>query len=145
MLTMAKDAKQISHEKLRYVSEHRAIIRDLLDHVGDELTLKVTCHLSESPSGLNELRKLVDGISQRKLTQSIRQLIKNGLATRKHSETFPSRAEYSLTPLGVMFLEQVKELVRWVDKHGTEIQSARSRFEKRSSKWLREAQAQAQI
>lgn len=145
MLTMAKEAKQISHEKLRCVSEHRAIIRDLLDHVGDELTLRVTCHLSESPAGLNELRQIIDGISQRKLTLSIRQLIKNGLATRKHSETFPSRAMYSLTPLGTMFLEQVKELVRWVDNHGNEIQSARSRFEQRSYKWVREAQAEAQL
>jgi DNA-binding HxlR family transcriptional regulator len=139
---MVKEAEQPNHEKLRFISEHRAIIRELLDHVGDELTLEVTWHLSESPSGLNELRQRIDGISQRKLTLSLRQLIKNGLAARKHTETFPSRAEYSLTPLGTMFLGQVKELMRWVDDHRSEIQSARSRFEKRSYKWLNLSQAQ---
>lgn len=142
MLTMVKEAKQPSLERLRCVSEHRAIIRELLDHVGDELTLEVTRHLSESPAGLHELRQRIDGISQRKLTLSLRQLIKNGLAARKHTETFPSRAEYSLTPLGMMFLEQVRELVRWVDDHGNEIRSARSRFEKRSYKWMSLSEAQ---
>lgn len=142
MLTMVKDAKQPSHEKLRCVTEHRAIIRELLDHAGDEVTLKITWHLSESSAGLHELRHLIDGISQRKLTLSLRQLIKNGLAARKHTETFPSRAEYSLTPLGMLFLEQVKELVRWVDDHGREIQSARNQFERRSYKWMGLSEAQ---
>ncbi|WP_119387727.1 winged helix-turn-helix transcriptional regulator [Taklimakanibacter lacteus] len=142
MLTMANEAKQLSRETLQCVSENRAIIRELLDHVGDELTLRVTWRLAEAPAGLRELRRLVDGISQRKLTLSLRQLIRNGLAVRRHTETFPSRAEYSLTPLGVMFLEQVKELVRWVDDHGKEIQSARTRFEKRSYKWLGLTEAQ---
>jgi DNA-binding HxlR family transcriptional regulator len=142
MLTMVKEAKQPSHERLRCVSEHRIVIRELLDHVGDELTLEVMWHLNESPAGLHELRQQIDGISQRKLTLSLRQLIKNGLAARKHTETFPSRAEYSLAPLGALFLEQVKELVRWVDDHGSEIESARSRFEKRSSKWMGLSQAQ---
>ena len=142
MLTMVKEAEQPSRQRLRSVSEQRAIIRELLDHVGDELTLEVTWHLSGSPAGLHELRQQIDGISQRKLTLSLRQLIKNGLAARKHTETFPSRAEYSLTPLGTMFLGQVKELMRWVDDHRSEIQSARSRFEKRSYKWLNLSQAQ---
>jgi len=142
MLTMVKEAEQPSRQRLRSVSEQRAIIRELLDHVGDELTLEVTWHLSGSPAGLHELRQRIDGISQRKLTLSLRQLIKNGLAARKHTETFPSRAEYSLTPLGTMFLGQVKELMRWVDDHRSEIQSARSRFEKRNYKWLNLSQAQ---
>jgi DNA-binding HxlR family transcriptional regulator len=136
MLTMANEAKQLRRETLQHVSEHRVIIRELLDHVGDELTLKVTWRLAEAPAGLHELRHMIEGISQRKLTLSLRQLIRNGLALRRHTETFPSRAEYSLTPLGIMFLGQVGELMRWVDDHGKEIQSARSRFEKRSHKWL---------
>jgi DNA-binding HxlR family transcriptional regulator len=142
MLTMANEARQPSRDALQSVSEYRAIVRELLDHVGDDLTLKVTWRLSEAPAGLHELRRMVDGISQRKLTLSLRQLIRNGLAVRRHTETFPSRAEYSLTPLGIMFLEQVKELMRWVDDHGSEIQSARKRFEKRSYKWLGLTEAQ---
>jgi DNA-binding HxlR family transcriptional regulator len=137
MLTMAKDAKQLSHEVVKSSdSESRTIARELLDHVGDALTLKITLCLSDGPAGLHELRQSVDGISERKLAISLRQLLRNGLASRKHSETFPSRAMYSLTPLGMMFLEQVNGLVRWVDEHGAEIKSARSQFRDRSYKWL---------
>lgn len=136
MLTMAKVAMQPSREVMSGNSEHRDITRELLDHVGDALTLKVTHRLSEGPAGLQELRQSVGGISQRKLAASLRELIRNGLAVRKHSETFPSRAMYSLTPLGVMFLEQVNGLTRWVREHGTEIESARSQFKDRAYKWL---------
>jgi DNA-binding HxlR family transcriptional regulator len=111
-------------------------MRELLDHVGDASTLKITLRLSEGATGLHELRQSVDGISERKLAAALRQLLRNGLATRKHSETFPSRALYSLTPLGTLFLEQVNGLVRWVDCHGPEIRSARSQFRDRSYKWL---------
>lgn len=144
MLTTVKEAKQPSRESLQCVSEHRAIIRELLDHVGDESTLKVIWNLSETPAGFNELRDLAADISQRKLTLALRQLIKNGLVARRHTETFPSRAEYSLSPLGIMFLEQVKGLMRWVDDHGNEIESARKRFSKRSSRWAGAAQDMAQ-
>src|SRR5262245_57184435 len=133
MLTMAKEAKLISREAM---SGNSDIVRELLDHVGDSLTLEVTQRLGEGSAGLNELRQSVDGISQRKLALSLRQLIRNGLATRKHSETFPSRTLYSLTPLGVMFLDQVNGLMRWVDEHDAEIKSARSQFRDRAYRWL---------
>jgi DNA-binding HxlR family transcriptional regulator len=136
MLTMAKEAKLLTRNVMSSSPENPDIVRELLDHVGDSLTLKVTLRLSESPAGLHELRQSVSGISERKLAFSLRQLIKNGLAVRKHSETFPSRSIYSLTPLGVMFLEQVNGLVRWVDAHGAEIKSARSQFKDRAYRWL---------
>jgi len=133
MLTMAKEARLPSREAMSGDSD---IVRELLDHVGDALTLKVTFRLGEGAAGLHEIRQSVSGISQRKLASSLRQLIRNGLATRKHSETFPSRTLYSLTPLGIMFLDQVNGLMRWVGEHGAEIKSARSQFKDRSYKWL---------
>src|SRR5262245_10279683 len=136
MLTMAKEAKLPSRNEMSDDSESSSIVRELLDHVCDALTLKVTLRLSEGSAGLLELRQSVDGISQRKLAASLRQLIRNGLATRKHSDTFPSRTLYSLTPLGVMFLDQVNGLMRWVDEHDAEIKSARSQFRDRAYRWL---------
>jgi DNA-binding HxlR family transcriptional regulator len=136
MLTMAKEAKLPGGNVMSSDSEQRGIVRELLDHAGDPLTLKVTLRLSEGPAGLHELRQSVTAISQRKLADSLRQLIKNGLARRKHSETFPSRVLYSLTPLGIMFLEKVNGLVRWVDEHEAAIKSARRQFKERTYRWL---------
>ena len=136
MPTMAKQATLLSRETAEGDSDSGIIMRELLDHVGDASTLKITLRLNEGAAGLHELRHSVDGISERKLASALRQLLRNGLATRKHSETFPSRALYSLTPLGALFLEQVNGLVRWVDNHGAEIKSARSQFKDRSYKWL---------
>ena len=133
MPTMAKEATLLSREAK---DESGVIMRELLDHVGDTFTLKITLRLNEGAAGLHELRHSVDGISERKLASALRQLLRNGLATRKHSETFPSRALYSLTPLGALFLEQVAGLMRWVDTHGAEIKSARNQFKDRSYKWL---------
>jgi DNA-binding HxlR family transcriptional regulator len=133
---MAKEARLLSREAMSVDSESPDIVRELLDHVGDALTLKVTLRLREGSAGLHELRHSVDGISQRKLASSLRYLIRNGLATRKHSETFPSRTLYSLTPLGIMFVDQVNGLMRWVSDHGAEIKSARSQFKDRTYKWL---------
>lgn len=136
MPTMAKQATLLSREVKNGDSESGTIIRELLDHVGDASTLKITLRLSQGPAGLLELRQSVEGISERRLGASLRQLLRNGLATRKHSETFPSRALYSLTPLGAMFLDQVTGLMRWVDTHGAEIKSARNQFKDRSYKRL---------
>src|SRR5437868_4754275 len=108
MYTTANEFRQPSQNGM---NADRDIVRELLDHVGDGLTLKVTLRLSEGPAGLHELRHSVIGISQRKLGASLRQLMRNGLATRRHSDTFPSRALYSLTPLGNMFLEQISGLM----------------------------------
>lgn len=92
MLTMAKEAKLPGRDVLSSEPEQCDIVHELLDHVGDPLTLRVTLRLSEGPAGLHELRQSITAISQRKLADSLRQLIKNGLAMRKHSETFPSYA-----------------------------------------------------
>src|SRR5690349_5148451 len=104
---MQTTANEFNQPSQKGMSVDRDIVRELLDHVGDAPTLKITLRLSEGPAGLHELRHSVVGISQRKLGASLRELMRNGLAVRRHSETFPSRALYTLTPLGIMFLEQI--------------------------------------
>lgn len=116
--------------------EHRAIIRELFEHMGDDATLRLVWHLNDAPARLSELRDFVADVSQRKFTLALRQLIRNGFVARRHSDTFPSWTIYSLTPMGIAFLERVGELAQWIDAHGPDIKSARSRFEKRSLRML---------
>lgn len=116
--------------------EHRVIIRELFEHIGDDATLRLVWHLNDAPARLSELRDFVADVSQRKFSLALRQLIRNGFVARRHSDTFPSWTIYSLTPMGAAFLERVSELAQWIDAHGPDIKSARHRFGKRSFKML---------
>lgn len=138
MLTLNReDGAQIDREvTIGHVTEHRAIIRELFGHMGDDATLRLVWHLNEAPARLSELRDFVADVSQRKFSLALRQLIRNGFVARRHSDTFPSWTIYSLTPMGIAFLDRVTELAQWIDAHGADIRSARSRFAKRSVKML---------
>ena len=137
MLTSENESAQRGREAgVNRAVEHRAIIRELFEHMGDDATLRLVWHLNDAPARLSELRDFVADVSQRKFTLALRQLIRNGFVARRHSDTFPSWTIYSLTPMGIAFLERVGELAQWIDAHGPDIKSARSRFQKRSLKML---------
>lgn len=137
MLTPDKESAPHNYEaKSAHAVAHRTIIRELFEHMGDDATLRLVWHLNDAPARLSELRDFVADVSQRKFSLALRQLIRNGFVARRHSDTFPSWTIYSLTPMGVDFLERVGELAHWIDARGSDIQSARSRFEKRSFKML---------
>lgn len=137
MLNSDKDVGQSGRDiKSAEGIEHRTIIRELFEHIGDDATLRLAWYLNETPARLNELRDFVADVSQRKFSLALRQLIRNGFVSRRHSDTFPSWTIYSLTPMGAAFLDRVTELAHWIDAHGPDIKSARGRFEKRSFKML---------
>lgn len=137
MLNSDKDVGQSGRDiKPAEGIEHRNIIRELFEHIGDDATLRLAWYLNETPARLNELRDFVADVSQRKFSLALRQLIRNGFVSRRHSDTFPSWTIYSLTPMGAAFLDRVTELAHWIDAHGQDIKSARGRFEKRSVRML---------
>ncbi len=138
MLTSGKDedARNVGETKTERAIEHRAIIRELFEHMGDDATLRLVWHLNDASARLSELRDFVADVSQRKFNLALRQLIRNGFVARRHSDTFPSWTIYSLTPMGLAFLERVTELAEWIDAHGPDIKTARHRFEKRSFRML---------
>jgi DNA-binding HxlR family transcriptional regulator len=88
--------------------------------------------LRDRPRRFNELRRTIEGISQRMLTLTLRGLERDGLVTRTVHPTIPPRVEYALTRLGKTLLEPVLGLAAWAERHRTEIQRARDRFDARS-------------
>lgn len=104
-------------------------IRDVLDQIGDKWSTLFISLLGEKPHRFGELRRAVPDISQRMLTQTLRNLQRDGLVNRKVFPTLPPSVEYSLTPLGHSLLEPLSHLVRWADKHHSEIRAARGEFE----------------
>ena len=74
-----------------------------------------------------ELKKTIDGISQRMLTVTLRQLERDGLVRRTVHPVVPPRVDYELTPLGASLLAAIEPLVGWARTHRDEIASARDR------------------
>jgi DNA-binding HxlR family transcriptional regulator len=111
--------------------EHKACLaaREVLNRVGDKWSVLVIALLGNGPQRFSELRRSIEGISQRMLTLTVRGLERDGLVTRTIFPTIPPRVDYALTPLGRTLLEPVRALSTWAEKHREEIQSARDKFD----------------
>ena len=105
-------------------------IRDLLDRLGDKWSLLVVELLGGGTRRFSELRREIDGISQRMLTLTLRQLERDGLVTRTVHPVVPPRVDYELTGLGADLLDAVAPLVDWARRHREDIAGARSGYDR---------------
>ena len=105
--------------------------RSLLDLVADKWALLVVAALSDGRRRHGELLHRIDGISQRMLTATLRELEAHGLVVREVFAEVPPRVEYALTPLGATMAAPMKALGAWSLKHGDQVSDARGRFDAR--------------
>ncbi|GGC68577.1 winged helix-turn-helix transcriptional regulator [Undibacterium terreum] len=103
--------------------------RQILDRVGDKWSIYIVMMLSEGPVRFNQLKRSIEGISQRMLTLTLRSLERDGLVTRTVFPTVPQSVEYALTDLGSTLLEPVSALAQWAQVNSTQIQRARADFD----------------
>jgi DNA-binding HxlR family transcriptional regulator len=107
--------------------------REVLDRVGDKWSLFVISMLGQGTKRFTELKREVDGISQRMLTVTLRGLERDGLVSRKVYAVMPPRVEYSLTDMGRTLLGTSAALVIWAEEHLGEIEAARASYDKRAN------------
>jgi DNA-binding HxlR family transcriptional regulator len=105
-------------------------ISDVLARVGDKWTVMVVGLLSDGPMRFNELRRTIDGISQRMLTLTLRGLERDGLVTRTVFPTIPPRVDYELTELGQTLIGPLKSLFAWATSNRPMIAAAQQAFDK---------------
>src|SRR5262245_1693302 len=105
-------------------------IRELLDRLGDKWSLLVVELLGGGTRRFSELRREIDGISQRMLTLTLRQLERDGLVTRTVHPVVPPRVDYELTRLGASLLDAVAPLVDWARRHRDDIAGARAGYDR---------------
>lgn len=105
------------------------MVREILDLVGDKWTLYIIATLKDGPVRFNELRRRIDGISQRMLTINLRGLERDGLVKRTLFPTVPPRVDYELTEVGRTLLAPVMALVMWASSNRENIRSARVRYD----------------
>jgi DNA-binding HxlR family transcriptional regulator len=105
-------------------------VREVLGRVGDKWSVLTIARLGTGTHRFSRLRREIDGISQRMLTVTLRNLERDGLVSRQVFPEVPPRVEYTLTGLGVSLHETIHGLVQWSEDHTTEIQQARTRYDR---------------
>ncbi|SFA93599.1 transcriptional regulator, HxlR family [Rhizobium sp. NFR07] len=99
--------------------------RELLDQLADKWSMLVMMAVSGGPIRFNALKRTVEGISQKVLTQTVRRLEYNGFLTRTVYPTVPVTVEYNITPLGASLVELIEPLREWAIANIAEVQRAR--------------------
>src|SRR3954464_15235108 len=100
--------------------------RQVINRIGDRWGLLVLSALEGRTLRFQELRRAVDGVSQKMLTQTLRGLERDGLVHRAIYASVPPKVEYSLTPLGATLSGVVLEIRTWAYRHMDEIEQDRA-------------------
>jgi DNA-binding HxlR family transcriptional regulator len=92
-----------------------------LEIVGGKWTVLVLWNLAQGSRRFGELRRLVPGISEKMLIQTLREMQEDGIVTRRDYQEVPPRVDYSLTAFGKSLTEVLRPLCEWGTKHMTRI------------------------
>lgn len=106
-------------------------LRGVLELVADKWAILIIYHLHGKTLRHTQLKVLLDGVSTRMLTFTLRRLEQNGLVKRKVYPVTPPRVDYSLTSLGETLVEPLKQLCVWSEAHVDEIAAARVEYDAR--------------
>ena len=126
---MSKGYKTVTDPK--YTENSCTGVREVLNLVGGKWSVLIVVILNDGPKRFNELRRSIDGISQRMLTRTLRELERDGLLTRTVEPTVPPSVYYELNDFGKTLVEPVQELVRWAQKNYPDIVKSQQKFDKK--------------
>ncbi|MGH8775046.1 MAG: winged helix-turn-helix transcriptional regulator [Jiangellaceae bacterium] len=119
------------HDPFQWDTREDCEVRQILDRIADKWSLLVIALLDRRTLRFTELRREIDGISQRMLTVTLRQLERDGLVRRTVYPVVPPRVDYELMPLGATLHDTVQSLVSWTEQHQNEIAAARADYDAR--------------
>lgn len=113
-------------------SSNCSAMSDVLNRIGDKWSVMVVGMLGRSPTlRFNELKRMINGVSQRMLTLTLRNLERDGLVTRTIYPEVPPRVEYGLTELGKTLQGPIAGLWDWSAEHHGAIIEARAIYDNR--------------
>ncbi len=104
-------------------------VRSVLDKIGDKWSLLLVMTLSGGPLRFNELKRRVPDISQKMLTQTLRELQRDGMVARQVFPTVPPAVEYRLTAMGQSVIVPFGALVSWANQNHEQIYASRAEFD----------------
>jgi DNA-binding HxlR family transcriptional regulator len=104
--------------------------RRILDRVGDRWTVLIVGVLWEGDARFSELRRRIEGISQKMLTQTLRGLERDGLVRRTVYPQVPVRVEYALTDAGRTLREPLRALQEWAVEHLVDVSASQEAYDR---------------
>lgn len=107
--------------------------RLVLDRLADKWAVLVIGCLRAGALRFNQVRRKVDGVSQKVLAQTLRKLERDGLVARVALATRPVTVEYSLTPLGATLAETIEHLSRWAESNMPAVLAAQRAYDEREA------------
>jgi DNA-binding HxlR family transcriptional regulator len=123
---MSPSHKHVSHDSC-------IAVREVLNRVGDKWSVLIVQLLADGPKRFSELRRAIEGISQRMLTLTLKGLERDGLVTRTVYPAVPLRVDYRLTELGRTLRKPIQSLAKWALENRERIQHSRNRYDDQSS------------
>lgn len=105
--------------------------RKILDRISDKWTSLIIWLLNDKVMRFSEIHRSVDGISQKMLTQTLRNLERDGLVTRTVYAEVPPRVEYALTELGETLVEPIVAIWQWTERHYEAVTKAQEAYDRR--------------
>lgn len=106
--------------------------RLLFDQIADKWSMMILTVLDACPLRFNVIRRLLEGVTQKALTQCLRRLERNGLVERRVIASSPVAVEYQITPLGRTLQVPFKALYAWTLENMQTVEQARSAFDRRA-------------
>lgn len=103
--------------------------RQILNRIADKWTVLVVILLESDMKRFSQLRREIEGISQKMLTQTLRGLERGGLLTRKVHATVPPKVEYALTPLGHTLKDMLYAIKTWSEANIEEVLTAQKSYD----------------
>jgi DNA-binding HxlR family transcriptional regulator len=128
--SFATPAAPISQMMAEYGNPELCPVRNVLDQLGDKWSVLIIGALAHRPYRFGELKREIPDISQRMLTQTLRDLQSDGLIEREVFPTTPPSVEYRLSPMGKSFLVPLSAMVDWAFANFPAIKEARLEFAK---------------
>lgn len=116
------------------VFDQNCSARHALELIASKWAILVLSALAEQPMRNGELMRRIEGISQKMLTQTLRDLERNGLIKRIAKQRVPPHVTYSLSPLGQSLSKALLPLDRWAELNFAELDMAQEAYDKKSAK-----------
>lgn len=114
-------------------------VSEVLGQIGGKWTVHIIMMLHHGPKRFSELLRGIEGVSQKMLTSTLRDLERDGFVSRKVTPSIPPRVDYAITDMGGELVEPLSQISYWATRNRHRVEEAREKFAEREAEEKRMA------